>query len=145
TKGVFDLKTGKKNKKGISAWAIEYNGNNYFNLGYSNDVNHWGSYAKFDIEGKYCVIIIDDNSPYILKTTSQNYGGGLAGVLMAESLKWGKNWKDENGIKKRLLFIDTEDVQYSMMNRNESSHGNYLTRNQFKMILKETGTVLTDE
>lgn len=73
TKGVFDLKTGKRDKKGISAWAIEYNDNNYFNLGYSNDVNHWGSYAKFDIEGKYCVIIIDDYSPYILKTTSQNY------------------------------------------------------------------------
>lgn len=64
---------------------------------------------------------------------------------MAESLKWGKNWKDENGNKKKLLFIDTEDIQYKMMKRNESSHGNYLTRNQFKMILKETGTALTDE
>lgn len=133
-KGIFNLNTGEKNRKGISAWAIEYNDENYFNLGYSDDVNHWGSYAKFDIEGKYCGIIIDDNSPYILKTTSQTYGGGLAGVLIAESLKWGKNWKDENGVKKRLLFIDTEDV-----------HGNYLTKKQFEKILNETGTTLADE
>lgn len=145
TKGVFDLTTGVRSKKGISAWAIEYNDNLYFNLGYSTDVNHWGSYARFDIEGKYCAIIIDDNSPYILKSTSQSYGGGLAGVLIAESLKWGKNWKDENGSKKRLLFIDTEDVQNQMMNRNESAHGNYFTKKQFKKILDETGTVLTNE
>ncbi len=145
TKGVFDLNTGEKSKRGISAWAIEYNDNHYFNLGYSNDVNHWGSYAKFDIEGKYCIIIIDDNSPYILQSTSQTYGGGLAGVLMAESLKWGKNWKDENGNKKRLLFIDTEDVQNRMMNRNESAYGNYFTKRQFNKILEETETVLTDE
>lgn len=145
TKGVFDLKTGEKSKKGISAWAIEYNDNRYFNLGYSTDVNHWGSYAKFDIEGKYCAIIIDDNSPHILKSTSQTYGGGLAGALMAESLKWGKNWKDEDGNKKRLLFIDTEDVRNQRMSRNESAHGNYFTKKQFKEILDETGTILTDE
>ncbi|MBI6120410.1 hypothetical protein [Salegentibacter maritimus] len=145
TKGIFDLKTGEKSKNGISAWAIEYNKDHYFNLGYSTDVNHWGSYAKFDIEGKYCAIIIDENSPYILKSTSQTYGGGLAGGLIAESLKWGKNWKDEEGNKKRILFIDTEDIHNKMMSRNESAHGNYFTKKQFKKILDETGTVLTDE
>lgn len=145
TKGIFDLKTGEKSKSGISAWAIEYNNNYYFNLGYSTDVNHWGSYAKFDIKGKYCAIIIDENSPYILKSTSQTYGGGLAGSLIAESLKWGKNWKDEEGNKKRILFIDTEDIHNKMMSRNESAHGNYFTKKHFKKILDETGTVLTDE
>ena len=145
SKGVFDLKTGEISKKGISAWAIEYNDEHYFNLGYSTDLNHWSTYAKFDIEGKYCAIIIDDNSPNILKSTSQTYGGGLTGVLMAESLKWGKNWKDEEANNKRLLFIDTENILSKMMSRNESAHGNYFTRKQLKKILDETGTVLTDE
>ncbi len=144
-KGVFDLNTGEKIKKGISAWAIEYNEGHYFNLGYSSDVNHWNSFAKFDVQGKYCSIIIDDNSPTILKTTSNTYGGGLAGVLMGESLKWGKNWKDKNGNKKRLLFIDTEDVSRKNGLRNQSSLGNYLTKKQFKKILEETKTTLTDE
>ena len=145
TEGLFDLKTGERHKKGLSAWAIKYNEANYFNLGYSNDVNHWGSYAKFDIEGKYCAIIIDDNSPYVLRSTSQTYGGGLSGVLMAESLKWGRNWKDAEGNKKRLLFIDTGDIRSQIGTRNESAHGNYLTKKQFKKLLDETGTVLTDE
>lgn len=144
-KGIFDLKTGEISKRGISAWAIEYHDGHYFNLGYSTDLNHWNSYVKFDIEGKYCAIIIDDHSPYILKSTSQSYGGGLTGVLMAESLKWGKNWKDEEGHKKRLLFIDTEDIQNKMMSRNKSAHGNYFTKKQLKKLLDETGTVLTDE
>lgn len=61
-KGIYDLKTGEKIDRGISAWALEYNDSNYFNLGYSTDLNNWNSYAKFDIEGKYSAVIIDDNS-----------------------------------------------------------------------------------
>lgn len=145
TEGVFDLTTGEKSKKGISAWAINFNSENYFNLGYSDDVNHWGSYAKFDIEGKYCAIIIDENSPNILKSTSNVYGGGLTGALIAESRKWGKNWKDENGVKKKLLFIDNQNVKNKMMNRNQSSHGNYLTKKQFEKIVEETGMNFTED
>ena len=144
-KGIFDRKTGEKIDKGISAWAMEYKDENYFNLGYSTDVNHWSSYAKFDIEGKYSAIIIDDDSPYLLKTTSNAYGGGLAGSLIAESVKWNKNWKDENGNKKRILFIDTEDISPKMLNRNASSHGDYLTRKQFEKLMEEAGIKLPEE
>ncbi|WP_372920406.1 hypothetical protein [Salegentibacter sp.] len=144
-KGIFDKKTGEKLKKAISAWAMEYRDNNYFNLGYSTDINHWNSYAKFDIEGKYSAIIIDDNSPYILKTTSNTYGGGLAGSLIAESVKWNKNWKDKDGVKKKILFIDTQDISPKMLNRNASSHGNYLTRKQFENLMAEIDMSLPEE
>lgn len=144
-KGIFDRTTGEKIDKGLSAWAMEFNGDKYFNLGYSTDVNHWKTYAKFDIEGKYSVIVIDDSSPNVLKTTSNSYGGGLAGALAAESLKWGKNWKDRNGDKKRILIIDTEDVSPKRGNRNRSSHGNYMTRKQFQKIIAETEVNLSEE
>lgn len=144
-KGIFDKKTGEKIDKGISAWALKYKDNNYFNLGYSTDINHWNSYAAFDIEGKYSAIIIDDNSPSILKTTSTAYGGGLAGSLIAESLKWNKNWKDKNGVKKKILFIDTQDISPGMLNRNASSHGNYLTRKQFQKLMDEIDMSLPEE
>ena len=144
-KGIFDRRTGEKIDRGLSAWALDYNDKSYFNLGYSTDVNHWKSYAKFDIEGKYSIIVIDDNSPHVLKSTSNSYGGGLTGVLIAESLKWGKNWKDRNGVKKRILFIDSEDISPKMLDRNRSSHGNYMTRKQFQKILDEAGIELSEE
>ncbi|PRX47309.1 hypothetical protein [Salegentibacter salegens] len=144
-KGIFNRKTGEKIDKAISAWAMEYRDNNYFNLGYSTDLNHWNSYVKFDIEGKYSAVIIDDNSPYVLKTTSNSYGGGIAGSLIAESLKWNKNWKDKNGDKKKILFIDTQDISPKKLNRNASSHGDYLTRKQFEKLMEETNTSLSEE
>ncbi|GAB7256487.1 hypothetical protein [Polaribacter sp. OB-PA-B3] len=143
-KGVFDLNTGIKIKRGMSAWIIEYNGNKYFNLGYSGDVNHWNYFGKLDIEGKYCAIIIDKNSPNILKSSSNNYGGGLAGVLIGESSKWNKNWKDENGEKKKILFIDTENIRQKNANRNIGSLGDYLTRKQLQEITNEIGLNLSD-
>ncbi len=144
-KGIYDLRTGEKIDKGISAWAMEYKDDNYFNLGYSTDLNHWNSYAKLDIEGKYSAVIIDENSPYVLKSTGNTYGGGLAGVLIAESLKWNKNWEDRNGVKKKILFIDTRDISPKSQNRNASSHGNYLTRKQFQKLMDEVNMTLTEE
>lgn len=143
--GIFDKTSGEKIDKAISAWALDYNNNTYFNLGYSTDLNHWYSYTKLDIEGKYLAVIIDDNSPKILKTTSNSYGGGMAGVLIAESLKWNKNWKDKNGNKKKILFIDTQDISPKKLNRNASSHGDYLTRKQFEQLMDETGINLPEE
>jgi len=135
-KKFIDAETGLKNKKALSAWALNYNGKNYFNLGYSDDVNHWRSYAKFDIEGRYCAIIVDDNSPVVLRTNGNYYGGGLTGVLISESSKWNKNWKDKNGKKKKIIFIDTQKIKPKLMNRNPGSLGNYLTRRQLKKIIK---------
>ena len=136
-KKIIDPISGMKIKRAISAWAIKYNGNNYFNLGYSNDLNNWKSYAKFDIEGKICAIIIDKNSPNILKNSSTYYGGGLTGVLIGESTKWGKNWKDKKGNKKKILFIDTSNTLNKINGRNQGSLGNYLTRKDLKELIKK--------
>lgn len=144
-KGIFNRKTGEKIDTAILAWAMEHGDHNYFNLGYSTDLNHWNSYAKFDIEGKYSAVIIDDNSPYVLKTTGNSYGGGIAGGLIAESLKWNKNWKDKNGVKKKILFIDTQDISPKKLNRNASSHGDYLTRKQFEKLMEETNMNFSEE
>ena len=104
-KKIIDSKTRKNIKRGISAWAIEYNGQKYLNLGYSGDLNNWGIYMKFDIIGKYSAIIIDDKTPYIIKNGGGYYGGGLTGVLIKESANWNKSWRDENDGKKKFLFI----------------------------------------
>lgn len=145
-KSIIDPKSGLKIDRGISAWTLEYNGDYYFNLGYSMDLNHWKSYAKLDIEGTLCAVIIDENSPNILKTNGTSYGGGLTGVLIGESSKWGKNWKDENGNKKKILFIDTRNVLPQIMGRNSGSLGDYLTRKQLKkLIIEHEIRVDTDE
>lgn len=145
-KGFFDLKTGIKIHRGISAWAIEYDSSRYFNLGYTTVLNYWKSYAKFDVEGKYCAIIIDGGSPAVLTVTSSNNAGGfgLVGVLAAESVKWNKNWKDKDGIKKRVLFINTNDIQPNFLARNAVSVGGYLTRQDVRDLVSILGIDLGD-
>lgn len=145
-KGFFDLKTGIKIHRGISAWAIEYDSSRYFNLGYTTVLNYWKSYAKFDIEGKYCAVIIDSSSPAVLTVTSSNNSGGfgLAGALAAESVKWNKNWKDKDGIKKRVLFINTNNIEPEFLGRNAGSAGGYLTRKDVRDLISILGMVLGD-
>ena len=142
--GIFDLTTGLLMKKELSAWAIQLKGNSYFNLGYSDDVNHWNSYAKFDIEGRYSLIIIDDNSPPILHYSSVSNGGGISGFIMSESRKWGKNWRDEKGLKKKILIIDNKEIEPKFISRHESSVGNYLTKKKFDEIVQEHKIETTD-
>lgn len=128
-------KNGKKLKEGSSAYAIQYKGENYFNLGYSTDLNNWTFYAKFDIVGRYCAIIIDDDTPAVIRKGGSNYPMGAAGALMKDSVKWGKAWLDKDGKKKRLLFIDTLKYEPESGSRNGGSIGNYLSRSEFMDIL----------
>ncbi|MDH4461609.1 MAG: hypothetical protein QE277_09315 [Flectobacillus sp.] len=146
-KGFFDLKTGLAIKRGISAWAIEYDSSRYFNLGYTSVLNYWKSYAKFDIEGKYCAIIIDANSPNVLGVSSSNNNGGMLGLgsaLAAESVKWNKNWRDKDGIKKRVLFINTNNIAPQIFSRNAGSPGEYLTRQDVRDLISILGLTLGD-
>jgi hypothetical protein len=133
-KNVVDS-TNKIIKRWKSYWAVEYADNKYFNLGYSLDLNQWGTYVKFDIIGKYCAVFIDANSRKIVKHGGNNYGGDLTGVLLAGSNKWGKNWLDVNGQKKKILFIDTSHIEEGMFATNNSSRGNLLTREKLSEIM----------
>lgn len=134
---------GGKLKRSVFTWAIDYNDRMYFNLGYSTDLNNWMVFVPFDIQGKYAVIFIDENSPAIVRRGGSNYAMGLAGVLANESTKWGKAWIDREGKKRRFLFIDTDDIQDSLTG-NTASHGNYLTRNQLKELCAKNGIELPE-
>lgn len=128
-------------KKWKSYWAVEYANNKYFNLGYSSDLNQWGTYVKFDLIGKYCAIFIDADSRKIVSGGGNLYGGDLMGVMIAGTHKWGKNWVDANGHKKKILFIDTSYMEAGMFTRNDSSPGNLLTKEKLTEIM---GTAYPD-
>ena len=53
--------------------------------------------------------------------------------------------KTKTVLKKKILFIDTKDISPKNLNRNASSHGNYLTRKQFEKVMKEADMTLSDE
>jgi hypothetical protein len=125
---------GKKIKG--TAFAIKYDGESYFNLFYSIDLNNIYYYAKFDIIGRYCAVIIDENTPAPIRNGGTSYPLGAAGALMKDSVKWGKAWLDKDGKKKRILFIDTLKYEPGTGARNGASIGNYLTRSQLTDILK---------
>ena len=136
---IVDSSTRKNIKRGHSVWAIEYKGDKYFNLGYSGDLNRWGLYIKFDIIGRYSVIIIDDNIPFNTKTDTRNFGGGLEGILIKEASTWGKNWEDESESKKKILFIDTHDLDRNahFSHNAQCATANYLTKSKLKEIMGE--------
>lgn len=138
-KNVIDSSTRKKLKGGDLAWAMEYNGKKYLNLGYSDDLNNWNFYLQFDIIGKYSAIIINDKIPIIIKNGGGNFGGGLSGALIKGSSKWGNNWKDKNNENKKILFIDTTNPSTQKIGSRNAycSEANYLTRKQLKKLSKE--------
>jgi hypothetical protein len=134
-KKIINPTTGKKIRFASSSWALNYKGGNYFNLKYSTDLNNQRVFVKMDIEGKnYCAIIIDENSPRIIKNSGIYYGGGLQGVLIKESNKWNTNWKDENGSKKKILLIDLNNKEAPMMGVNTYCSGYLLRRKDVKNL-----------
>lgn len=138
--------TKTKIKKSMSSWALEYNGNQYFHLGYSSDANQWNVFVRFDIVGNYSVIVIDESSPNIVKNAGGTGVLGLHGVLLKESQQWGKTWVDQHGKKRKILFIDRSDIQSQLGSRNSSSHGNFLSRKQLKnLIQKSNQEIDTDD
>jgi len=133
----FSDENGKKVNGSMSAFAVKFEGESYFNLFYSTDINNPGCYAKFDIIGRYCAIIIDDKTPSFIRDGRSYYPSSAGGALMKDSVKWGKAWLDKDGNKKRILFIDTLKYVPEVGKRNGGSLGNYLTRSQLSDILNE--------
>ncbi len=132
-KKFIDDETGKKIKNIHTSWAIEYNGDTYFNLGYSLDLNNWKVFIKLNLEGnRYCMSFIDDNPPNIIKNSGMNYGGGLQGALMSESSKWGKSWKNNKGERIKILFIDLLEEKVLRTTRDQKASGNLLTKRDLK-------------
>lgn len=135
-KKFVDTQTGKKIKTAIYTWAIEYNGEVYFNLKNSTDLNNWKLFIKFDVEGpNYCMTFIDKHTSNLIKNSGANYGGGLEGALISESNKWDKNWVNEDGEKVKIFMVNLNKQVYSG-NGKTSSAGNFLKRKELKSLFK---------
>lgn len=103
--------TGKRNKPANYPWAVKYDGDFYFNLRYSSELQNAEVYIKADFKGKFCVFIMDENTSPIISSGGPNYGGGLTGVLIKESEKWGKNWISKDGQKVKILITNTSNLE----------------------------------
>lgn len=131
-KKFIDAKTGEKIKKGKNAWAIRYNNSNYFNLSYSKYDSAQGIFVKFNLEGRYCVVAIDKNSPFMSPT--EHYGPGVLQLILAEEAsKWHKKWLDKEGVKKGIFIIDTV-IENSNFH---SSSAKVLNAKRLKKLIKK--------
>ncbi|MDQ8004743.1 MAG: hypothetical protein REI64_08095 [Pedobacter sp.] len=136
-KKFIDIHTGKTLNNKNTSWAIVYKGNTYLNLGYTNDLNNWKIFLRFNLEGNnFCASFIDEETPNSIKNSGAYYGGGLTGVLIKESTKWGKNWIKENGSKVKILFTNLNKQNQPFGNRNKSSLGYFITRKELKEKLQ---------
>ncbi|GGF06026.1 hypothetical protein SAMN05443634_11237 [Chishuiella changwenlii] len=141
---IIDKKTLQEFEEGTRSWALKYNENYFFNLGYSTDVNSWSTWVKFDVIGKYCLIFIPQNS-YINNLIGNSNGGlGLNGILMKESTKWGTNFSNNNN-NTRIIFIDTTNQKGPFLSRYRSSIGNLLTKKTLKKLAKENNVSFNEK
>lgn len=132
-KKFVDITTGKNLNNKNASWAIVYKGHTYLNLGYTNDLNNWKIFLKFNLEGNnFCASFIDDKTPNIVKNSGSYYGGGLTGVLIKESTKWGKNWIKQDGSKVKILFINLSKQNQPFGNRHKSSMGYFITKKELR-------------
>ncbi|WP_439559022.1 hypothetical protein [Dyadobacter sp.] len=135
TKRIIDPASSKKNRS-LLPWAMRYNDVDYFNLGYSDDLRNWNTFARFDIVGKFSAIFIDKDSPKELFNNTAN-GASLAGLLATESTKWNKAWIDEKGEKKRILLINaTFYVPRDSPRVADGCVGNYLSKGQLRELIE---------
>jgi hypothetical protein len=91
-------------------WAINVNGVDYLNLRYCDQYRNEDVYAKYEIEGKICALFISGETSGRIKEGGDQgyqYGGGLFGYLIADSSKWGNNWRDKMNNKVKILTINT--------------------------------------
>ena len=139
---LVDDQTGKRNKPANFPWAVKLDTTYYFNLRYSRDLQNLEVYIKADIIGKFCALIIDQNTSPIISNGGANYGEGLTGVLIKESEKWGKNWISKDGKKVKLLITDTSNLELKHGFGHSNSDWKLLSRKNINEIL---GLSLSEE
>jgi hypothetical protein len=136
TKQILDAETRKKSKNASMAWAIVYNDETYFHLRYGYDFKVPFFFVKLDVEGRFCLAIMEPSFLKPMDKQRGSYGGGLTGVLMKDSATWGGNYKDNDGNKKKIIFIDTKNLSISIpYNRSHNAAGLLLTRDILKQLI----------
>jgi len=139
-KKFIDPETGKKFQDAHRNPAVlQYGGHNYFNLNYSTDLPRKNLFVKLDQEGERLgVLLLNREKIDVLSGTNPAaYGGGLLGVLLKESEKWGGNWVDQKNEKARILIFDFRELfpSNSYHKNEDCSKGVYMTRKDLIEIM----------
>jgi hypothetical protein len=109
-KDVLDQFTGKRSERGHKAYAIEYNGHPYVNLLYSYNTKTPNLYVRFDILGRFCLAVLEENFLNSMFDSQPYSGGGLAGYSLQASVTKGGKFLDKEGNTKKIFIIDTKDL-----------------------------------
>lgn len=139
---LIDPNTGKRDKKAGFPWAITVDSIVYFNFRYCKEIQSLEMYVKPDITGKYCAIFTNKEMLRTIAANGSYYGGGLQGVLINESTKWGKNWASDNGEKIKIFIADTGNLELKHKGDYKNAAWKILTRKNLNEIL---GLNLTPE
>lgn len=139
-KDVYDMETGMKVKKGKTAWAMTFKDSNYFNLYYFSEVIRGKTFVKFDIEGKYCLILLGEDRPKELKPSSDQVG--LANILSSEIGKMSNNWVDKNRMAYKVIFIDTDFIDPRFYDK--CALGFYMSKGKLKDVIKKHNLTAID-
>ncbi|HMU05062.1 MAG TPA: hypothetical protein PJ990_15620 [Saprospiraceae bacterium] len=100
----------KKIEKAKTAFAIIIDNELYFNMRNSVEYNNSELYAKFNIIGTISALFINDRTSSTIKNGGTNYGFGVAGVILSDADKWGKNWKDTKDQKHKIMIFNKDKV-----------------------------------
>ncbi len=132
-KDVLDPLTRKRSKTGMKAWAIEYNGNVFMNLMYSQQTEAAQFYVMIDIKGKFCVAIMEQEFLKSLKEASPDLimPGLLPSLAVALAESWGTDFADSTGTLKKILIVDTRQI----LPESKNSPGEFLNRSKLKWFL----------
>lgn len=136
--GLINTETSEKSKDAPKAWAIHYEGEDYFNMDYVTDFAAPNFYMKFDVTGHYSLIILDDEDFATLEKARQDsyYGGGLSGVLINDAVTWGGSWLNESGEKMKLIFVNLGHLSLKSK-RGTNAPGFLLTKALLKDLIQQ--------
>lgn len=135
----IDPESGKKLTGSNSIWAIEYKGENYFNMTYSFNFKKVKIFLKLDLEGdNYCASYISKDMPSIINNPNNGYmgsamGGVLGGLLehyASKSSLWSNGWYDKNE-NKTLIHLVNLNIKYG---GTENGMGEILTKKLMKEL-----------
>ena len=109
-KRFVDERTGAKPRDKFIRypWAIRVDSAYFFNLRYVTEYQNTEVFARGEVIGDIAVITIDKNSNRRIKGGGNSYGGGLSGVVMNSSQKWGKGWRGPADLPTKVLVIDLQ-------------------------------------
>jgi hypothetical protein len=133
---LLDPNTRKRSKEAGYPWAIYTDSTVYFNLRFSKGILSPELYIKPDVSGRFCVVFANKETLRIIHSYSlNNYGGGLTGVLIKESEKWGKNWLNEKEEKIKIFIVDTRNLELKNIRGYKNAAWKILDRKNINEIL----------